>query len=278
MNVIGIHVNREKDRAGTICRDIALKIRRAYPAAEIRVFFDNEIQDTSLDDMDILFVLGGDGTLLAAARRLHGRNIPLLGINIGTLGFLTSVEVNEVDKALELLQSGGYVIEERNMLMTRFETSRTMETFIALNDVVVTKGTNGRMMKYEIFIDGNYATSFRGDGVIFSTPTGSTAYNLSAGGPILYPTLNAISMTAISPHTLGVRNLIIGGQAKIQVRVEGDLSSFQLSVDGQQNFNVGIEKTVEITDSGFKTRIIRLNGYDYFDVLRKKIVYKAQDI
>ncbi|MFB0917645.1 MAG: NAD(+)/NADH kinase [Clostridiaceae bacterium] len=277
MKVIGIGVNKEKDKDGSICSEIQSKVKDFYPDSEIIIIIDNDVNNVDLDKLDLLLVLGGDGTLLAAARKLSGRNVPILGINIGTLGFLTSIEVNEVDKALSLLKSGDYVIEERNMLKTKFSTSNTIETFIALNDVVVTKGTNGRMMKYEIFIDGNFATSFRGDGVIFATPTGSTAYNLSAGGPILYPTLNAISMTAISPHSLGVRNLIIEGQAKIEVRVEGDLSSFQLSIDGQQNFNISTDKSVEITDSGFKTRIIRLNGYDYFDVLRKKIVYKAQD-
>lgn len=277
MKVIGISVNREKDRSGDICLEIQSKVKKFYPDSEIIIIPDNDIKNEDLDRLNLLLVLGGDGTLLAAARKLSGRNVPILGINIGTLGFLTSIEVNEVDKALSLLKNEDYVIEERNMLKTTFSTSNTIETFIALNDVVVTKGTNGRMMKYEIFINGNFATSFRGDGVIFATPTGSTAYNLSAGGPILYPTLNAISMTAISPHSLGVRNLIIEGQAKIDVRVEGDLSSFQLSIDGQQNFNISTDKSVEITDSGFKTRIIRLNGYDYFDVLRKKIVYKAQD-
>lgn len=277
MKVIGISVNREKDRSGDICLEIQSKVKEFYPDSEIIIIPDNDVKNEDLDRLNLLLVLGGDGTLLAAARKLSGRNVPILGINIGTLGFLTSIEVNEVDKALSLLKNEDYVIEERNMLKTTFSTSNTIETFIALNDVVVTKGTNGRMMKYEIFINGNFATSFRGDGVIFATPTGSTAYNLSAGGPILYPTLNAISMTAISPHSLGVRNLIIEGQAKIEVRVEGDLSSFQLSIDGQQNFNISTDKSVEITDSGFKTRIIRLNGYDYFDVLRKKIVYKAQD-
>lgn len=281
MKRIGISVNREKDENGVILAEVKDKIKAHFPGAEIFTVFDNDTEGNDFGEADMLVVLGGDGTLLGAARMISGKDIPILGINIGTLGFLTSLEVTQIDEALSLLERGDYIVEERNMLKCEFSSSLPDEPFrqqfIALNDVVVTKGTNGRMMKYEIFIDGNYATSFRGDGVIFATPTGSTAYNLSAGGPILYPTLNAISMTAICPHSLGVRNLIIGGQAKIEVKVEGELGSFQLSIDGQQNFNISKDRSLLITDSGFKTKIIRLKGYDYFYILRKKIVYKAQD-
>lgn len=273
---IGLGINLDKDPEGQVNIEIQALIQKYLPWAKIRLI-DTDHPNQRLDDLDLFIVLGGDGTFLSAARLIHGRNIPMFGINIGTLGFLTAVEYSDAQKAFSLLRDGYYTIEHRHMLRTRFFADEKMEEFVAMNDVVVTKGSLGRMMTYRVYVDGHYATTFRGDGVIFATPTGSTAYNLSAGGPIVYPTINAISMTAISPHTLGVRNLVVSGDSKIMVQVKGDVASYNLSVDGQQNFNIDTFRSIEITDSGHRAHILRMDGYDYFDVLRKKIVFKAQD-
>lgn len=275
---IGLEVNPDKDPDGSSHRKIKALLYQYFPGCAIQDIKNSEAADLSLHELDIYIVLGGDGSFLSAARRIHGKNIPTMGINTGTLGFLTAVEYPDAERAFQLIRDGKYTIEHRHMLKTRFVADDQTEEFVAMNDVVVTKGSLGRILTYQVFIDGHHATTFRGDGVIFATPTGSTAYNLSAGGPIVYPTLNAISMTAISPHTLGVRNMVVAGDSKIVVRVIGDVSSYQLAVDGQQNFDVDTNRTIEISDSGHRAHIIRLDGYDYFDVLRKKIVYKAQDL
>lgn len=274
---IGIGINREKDPDGQIEQHVREKIRSYFPDAHI---FSSEINAESgeiTEIPDMYFVLGGDGTFLGAARKLHGMKIPILGINLGTLGFLTSVELSDLDHALMMLKEKKYSIEKRNMIKVSFYDGGKPSEFIAMNDVVISKGSLGRMMKYEISVDRDYAASFRGDGVIFSTPTGSTAYNLSAGGPILYPTISAITMTAIAPHSLGIRNMVLNSSSKIRVRVSGDVESFNLSVDGQRNFNIDSGRYVEVVDSGAYSMVVRLDDYDYFDVLRKKIIYKAQD-
>lgn len=275
---IGLEINREKDPNFEIEKRICHLVHKYFPDCKVRIIESNEVTEIESRGMDLYLVLGGDGTFLAAARRIHGKEIPIMGINIGTLGFLTAVEYQEAEKAFQLIRDGRYSIEHRHMVKARFIADGQAEEYVAMNDVVVTKGSLGRMLTYQVFIDGHYASTFRGDGMIFSTPTGSTAYNLSAGGPIVYPTINAISMTAISPHTLGIRNLVIDGRSTIVVRVKGDSSSYQISVDGQQNFNISSNRTIEIADSGHQAHIIRLDGYDYFDVLRQKIVYKAQDL
>ncbi|PKK39232.1 NAD kinase [Clostridiaceae bacterium JG1575] len=278
MSRIGLGINRSKDPQGGIQRAVEALLAETFPEAAVLVFDHDELVSFDAMGLDLFIVLGGDGTFLAAARQLHGLRVPMLGINLGTLGFLTAVEYQEAREAFQLLRCGAYTIEHRHMLRTRFVADGQEEEFVALNDVVVTKGSLGRMMTYEVTIDGHYAAAFRGDGLIFSTPTGSTAYNLSAGGPIVYPTINAIAMTAICPHSLGVRNMVLAGDSNILVSVKGDVSNFNLSVDGQQNFNIDALRSIEITDSGHRAHIIRLDGYDYFDVLRKKIVYKAQDL
>lgn len=278
IRAVGLNVNRDKDPDGVVLARMEQLIRSYFPDVHMQIIENSEHPEVAVEALDLFVVVGGDGTFLSAARLIHGRDIPMLGINIGTLGFLTAVEYSDAEKAFALIRDGHCSIEHRHMLKTRFFADGVMEEFVAMNDVVVTKGSLGRIMTYQIFIDGHHATSFRGDGVIFATPTGSTAYNLSAGGPIVYPTINAISMTAISPHTLGVRNMVIAGESKIVVQVSGDVAGYNLSVDGQQNFNIDTHRTIEITDSGHRAHIVRLDGYDYFDVLRKKIVYKAQDL
>lgn len=278
MKKIGIGINTEKDPEGKIEKEVIEKVGNYFKGASIKVFRNNKGLEEDFKGLSMYLVLGGDGTFLAAARKIHGIEIPILGINIGTLGFLTSVEYGDIDHALKMLVDGKYSIEKRNMIKVSFDTDNGLSELIAMNDIVVSKGSLGRMMKYEVIVDGNYATSFRGDGLIFATPTGSTAYNLSSGGSIVYPTLSAITMTAISPHSLGVRNMVLNSTAKIRVTVTGDVKSYNLAVDGQRNFNIDSGRYVEIEDSGAYSMVIRLDDYNYFDVLRRKIIYKAQDL
>lgn len=276
--VFGIAVNQDKDKDGKVKEFIINTTKEIFNDAKIVLMTLDEQDEERLDNIDIYVVLGGDGTILAAARRLHGKKIPILGVNIGHLGFLAAVEVSSYKNALELIKDKKYSIEKRTMIKASFIINGKEVKYIAMNDIVITKGSLGRILKYDVEIDKNYATSFRGDGLIFSTPTGSTAYNLSAGGPIVYPTVKAISMTAICPHTIGLRNFIINSSSKVQVSVIGDVDSYYISIDGQENFNLPINTKINITESQYYAQILRLDNYDYFDVLRKKIVNKAQDI
>lgn len=278
MLTIGLAINKEKDKDGKFREYIESVTKKVFPDSRLVILSLDENDEEKLDSLDLYIVLGGDGTILAAARRLHGRDIPILGVNIGNLGFLAAVEVSEYERALLMIKDKKYSKEKRTMLKANFSKNGKEVTLIAMNDIVITKGSLGKILKYEISIDGNYATSFRGDGVIFSTPTGSTAYNLSAGGPIVYPTVKAISMTAICPHTLGLRNMIINSTSHTRINVTGGTDSYFISVDGQENFNIPIDTPIYITESGYFANILRLDDYDYFDVLRKKIVFKAQDL
>ena len=278
MITFGIAINKDKDKNGLIKKSITETTLRVFPDSKVVILNLDESDDKILSDLSYYIVLGGDGTILAAARRLNGRNIPILGVNIGHLGFLAAVEITEYEKALKLIKNKKYSIEKRTMLKASFKRGEKTVNMVAMNDIVITKGSLGKIMKYEIFIDGNYATSFRGDGLILATPTGSTAYNLSAGGPIVYPTVSAIAITAICPHTLGLRNMIVNASSKIQVVVSSDLDRYFISVDGQENSNIPMETPIVVTESEHSANILRLDDYDYFDVLRRKIVNKAQDI
>lgn len=276
--IFGIAINKDKDKTGEIKKSIIETTNKVFPDSEIRIMNLDEKDNLLLDGMDCYIVLGGDGTILAAARRLHGTEIPILGVNIGHLGFLAAIEINEYEEALKLVKEKKYQIEKRTMIKAFLNNKGVSEEFIAMNDIVITKGSLGKIMRYEISIDNNYATGFRGDGIILATPTGSTAYNLSAGGPIVYPTVKAISMTAICPHTLGLRNFIINSSSLIEVSVFADVDSYFISIDGQENFNISTDTKIYITESKHHANIVRLDGYDYFNVLRQKIVYKAQDL
>lgn len=278
MITFGIAVNKDKDKHGTLKKSIIKTTEKLFPDSRIIILNLDETDDIYLDDLDYYIVLGGDGTILAAARRLSGRNVPILGVNIGHLGFLAAVESSEYENALNMIKNGKFSVEKRTMIKASYIREGKEVNVVAMNDIVITKGSLGKIMKYEICIDGNYATSFRGDGVIFATPTGSTAYNLSAGGPIVYPTVRALAVTAICPHTLGLRNMIVNADSIIKVTVESELDRYFISVDGQENSSIPISTPIFITESEHSANILRLDDYDYFDVLRKKIVYKAQDL
>jgi len=223
-------------------------------------------------DADALVVLGGDGTLLAASHAVQ-KPIPVLGVNFGSLGFLTEITLAELYPALEGVLAGTYRYEERRMLhaVVRRE-GRPESTGDVLNDVVITKAAFSRIIELEVYVDGVFVSSFRADGLIISSPTGSTAYNLAAGGPILHPLLPAIVLTPICPHMLSNRPLVLGDGVTIEVRLrdarDGDV---QITLDGQKGFPLAPRDTVTVTRSAHAIRLVKAPERNYFEVLRTKL-------
>jgi NAD+ kinase len=221
---------------------------------------------------DLLIVLGGDGTMLAGARLMENRSAPILGVNIGGLGFLTEVTPEEIYKALENVFNDAYAVEERLMLRSRImRHGQQVGGASVLNDVVVSKGTLTRMVQMEVRINSQFVTGLRGDGLIIATPTGSTAYSLSSGGPILYPSLHALMLTPICPHTLTNRPIVIPQDVQVEVvvtsREEGAMATF----DGQVGIGLRHEDTIEVRASERYAKLIRFPERTFYAVLREKL-------
>jgi len=222
---------------------------------------------------DALVVLGGDGTLLAASQLLEKRSIPVLGVNFGSLGFLTEIALGELFAALQGLLDDRYSYDERRLLRaTVRRPGRPDVTRDVLNDVVITKAAASRIIELDVGLDGAFVSTFRADGLIVSSPTGSTAYNLAAGGPILHPALPALVLTPICPHMLTNRPLVVGDASTIEVRlVEARDVEVHVSFDGQQGSTLTTEDVVSVTRSPRVLRLVRAPARDYFEVLRTKL-------
>jgi NAD+ kinase len=221
---------------------------------------------------DVLLVLGGDGTMLNAARLSGERSIPILGVNMGGLGFLTEVRLENLYPSLERVFANDFVLDERLMLRTHIHRhGETVAQGVVLNDVVISKGTLARMIELKIAIQGRFVTNLRGDGLIVSSPTGSTAYSLSAGGPIIDPAVQSLILTPICPHTLTHRPLIVPGNAEIDVTLTSKDDGAMATLDGQVGVAISQGDAVVIQTSEHRTRLIRFPESNYYDVLREKL-------
>lgn len=221
---------------------------------------------------DVFLVLGGDGTMLNAARLAGERGIPILGVNMGGLGFLTEVRLENLYPSLERVFANDYVLDQRLMLKTRVHRhGETVTQGGVLNDVVISKGTLARMIELKIEIQGQFVTNLRGDGLIVSTPTGSTAYSLSAGGPIIDPAVQSLILTPICPHTLTHRPLIVPAQAEISVTLTSKDDGAMATLDGQVGVALSQGDSIEIQQSEHRTQLIRFPETRYYEVLREKL-------
>jgi NAD+ kinase len=221
--------------------------------------------------VDLLLVLGGDGTLLSMARLVGDLGVPILGVNLGGLGFLTALTVEELFPALDALLADGLVIEERMMLAARvFRQGERLGEYVALNDVVITKSAMSRIINLEVAVEGAFATGYRADGLIVSTPTGSTAYCLSAGGPIVFPTMDAIVLTPICSHTLTNRPIVVPGTLPIEVKLLSD-QDVMLTLDGQVGLALKQSDVVQITPAAARIRLLWPPQKHFFSVLRTKL-------
>jgi NAD+ kinase len=280
IKTVGLVVKQDRAEAITVARALAHLLhtekRTAITEPEVAVAIGAEPLERHhlAAKADLIVVLGGDGTLLGVARLVAGRSTPILGVNLGGLGFLTEVTTKEAKDALERILKGKYEVDPRIMLEASVERGsqpeKHDETFQALNDIVISKGPLGRMLQLEVLAGHQPFCSYRADGLIISTPTGSTAYSLSAGGPIVYPTLNAILLAPICPHTLSNRPVVLPDSFEVEVRVKTPDHDTTFIVDGQESAQLGPTDSIRIKRGPYQVSLIR-SEHAYFEIWRDKL-------
>lgn len=278
MRRIGIILKKGRSEALEILKDFIpwLESRGIESYLEPELASDLKVKSVEKERMpsivNLIVVFGGDGTMLSVARLAKGKNVPILGINLGGLGFITEINKDELFEAFELVLEGKYFIEERIMLDAFvYRQDTRIANFTVLNDVVINKGALARIIDLETYVNRGYVTKFKSDGLIISTPTGSTAYSLSAGGPILYPTLSCIIITPICPHTLTHRSIVLPDSCVIDVVLTSVSEDVVLTLDGQVGFSLHKDDRIEVSKSDFKTQVLVLPHRDYFQILRTKL-------
>jgi NAD+ kinase len=224
------------------------------------------------DLADMVLVLGGDGTILQVARSLVGSGLPIIGINLGDMGFLTAMEISELNKGLQQVLAGEYEVQNRMMLSAKVvRGGKEMASYEALNDIVISKGPFSRIIELFTYINHDFLEKFPGDGVIISTPTGSTGYSLSAGGPIVNPALNVIIITPICPHLLHHRSVIVHEEDEIRMKVLTRHAEVVLTVDGQMGFTLQNEDEVVVKNSKNKTKLVNFKDKTFYNLLHYKL-------
>ena len=225
--------------------------------------------DTLCQRSDILVCVGGDGTLISLTRRSYAWHKPILGINAGTLGFLADINPQEIESFIDKLFSGEYRIDERMMIEACLQNGKKRRVMYAFNDIVISRPTISKMVKVDAYIDKKWFNTYYGDGLIVSTPTGSTAYNLAAGGPVTFPLTDAFILTPICPHSLTQRPLVIPADFEIEIKTPQKESL--VIVDGQEQYPFGPDDTLVIKKAAIGARLIHRIERNYFDVLREKL-------
>ncbi len=224
------------------------------------------------EEADLIVVLGGDGTMISTARLTGKREILVLGINYGSLGYLTEFRIEEMYDALNSIFEGNFAIETRVMLdVEHWRDNKKLAKGRVLNDVVINKAALARIIEIEVELNGQYVNSFRADGLIVSTPTGSTAYNLSAGGPIVFPSMNAVVLTPICPFTLTNRPIVMPDNAEITLKLINNSEDVVLTLDGQVGYELKPQDVVRIRKSATSFNLVQPPNRNYFDVLRNKL-------
>jgi NAD+ kinase len=276
VDTISIVARPEKPEAEVLAR----QLKERYPDCVVLVeeHFGKRLGWAHVSDAelghraDVMVVLGGDGTLIHAARILRGRQVPILGVNLGSLGFLTEIPVAEAFTTLDALFAGTAKTDSRMKLTCRL--TRGQKVILdeeVLNDVVINKSAVARMTDQEVYFDGAFVANYKADGVIFSTPTGSTAYSLSAGGPIVHPSIDCVMVTPICPHTLTQRPIVVPGDQVVRVVLPGAVSDVHLSVDGAVGKALKQGDRIEVQRSPNRVRLVKNASLDYFAVLREKL-------
>ena len=285
MKRIGIIVKRNKPETVTIVKNLVEWLR----PKKIEVYIEEEmgnllspflsgpylnpIERKELPNhVEMIIVLGGDGTLLSVARQVWNHDIPILGVNLGGLGFLTEISLEELYGILERVIQGDFKTDERDVLSAAvIRKGERIVEFTVLNDAAINKGALARIIDLEISINGEYLTTFQSDGLIISTPTGSTAYNLSAGGPIVYPSLHTVVITPICPHTLTNRPIVIPNDVEVRALLESKQQEVILTLDGQQGFPLEFKDVVQVRKAEGRILLIKSPHRNYFELLREKL-------
>lgn len=268
-----IVTNDGKDKDGSVTERICQRLKKA---GKVCLFARKDKQkkicpESVPEDADCAIAIGGDGTLIEVARTLK-KEAPILGVNMGTLGYLTEVEVSDLDAALTQVLEGDYTTEKRMMLKGSFEGRKPD---VALNDIVVSRKGDLRVIHFDLYVNGNLLNSYASDGIIVSTPTGSTAYNLSAGGPILEPDASMIVITPICSHALNTSSIVLSSEDEIVIEVgegrDGRMEEVYVTFDGADMVELRTGDRVTITKSGRVTRLMKLNKVSFMEILRRKM-------
>lgn len=284
---VGLIVNDEKDCNLEITQKLIDNLRKndieVFASKKIAVRFNQpekiNILSSPYNQINMVFSLGGDGTLLRAARLVASHGIPICGVNLGGLGFLTQIGIQEVNDYLRCILENAYQIEERMMLSGYIlRDEKKIGKFHCLNDIVLAKKLFARMIHLETYINEEYVIHYAADGLIVSTATGSTAYSLSAGGPIVHPSIKSIIITPICPHTLSARALVIHHNDIFKVIVRSKGKDVMLTVDGQQGFDIKEGDIIVIQESKYKTKLVTFQEKSFYGILRKKLKWSGRVI
>jgi NAD+ kinase len=284
---IGLLANPEKPLSRAVVREAARLIRRAGRSivcdASTAQFAGAPFQQAAgpasvARQSDLVLVFGGDGTMLRIVREMNGATTPILGINMGRLGFLTAVPSNELKEALAKLWNNDFYIESRPLIEGLGATQGKKIHLRALNDIVITRGAEPRMIELAVAVNGEALTRYRCDGLIVSSPTGSTAYSLSAGGAIISPDAQVFALTPICPHTLSNRSLIIGLGAEITVKVVSEKVDTNATADGQVRVDLACGDVITMRRSKRSVRLLHPGGSSFFDTLRRKLHWSGSNL
>lgn len=280
MRRVGIITNPQKDCKLKITSSIIAWLEQnnceVYTEKSLAELLGRQLvlhyDNIKLENIDFIIVLGGDGTILDVAGKILDSDIPILGVNMGRLGFLAEVEVNDVFDMLSNIMLGKYCIEERLMLKTELYNDGILQkTLYSLNEIGISRGTLPRIITIDAYINGNYVNTYNADGVIVATPTGSTAYSLSAGGPIVGPTNNIMLLTPICPHSLNSRTIVVAENDTIKLVVGESREELFVTSDSQQYEKLKSGDFLVVKKASFKTKLIKVSGLSFYDVLRVKL-------
>lgn len=276
MKTIALIAKPKKAEAAQLAR----QLKAAHPTLEflVEAHFAEQLGwvATGADELreraELVIVLGGDGTLIHAARTLRGRPVPILGVNLGSLGFMTEIPVADALATLDQVLKGTSKIASRMKLSCKLiRDGKVILEDEVLNDIVIAKSALARIADHETWLDGAYVATFKADGVIFSTPTGSTAYSLSAGGPIVHPSIDCVVVTPICPHALTQRPIVIPADQPLRVQLTSEISDVYLTIDGQAGQALKLGDRLEVMKSESRVLLVRNPNIDYFGVLRTKL-------
>lgn len=277
---LGIIPNTDKDKDLTVTGNILLWfadkdaeiLLEPHVAEKLKYKNPGCSRDEIYSSSDMVIVLGGDGTILNISRQSAQYDVPIFGINLGHLGFLAESEIGDMYLSLDRIMKGEYVIEKRMMLKALIEDGKNSgREILALNDFSITKAMTSRMISFSIFINDSFFELYYADGIVISSPTGSTAYSLSAGGPIVTPELNVLIITPICPHTIHNRSIVVSDKDEVKIEICDGNPEVMLSVDGQDSYKLNSGKVVKIRSSSCVTNLVKLKQRSFFDVLRRKI-------
>lgn len=280
IKTIGLVLNTKKDNSLKVSKKMIDLIRKKDldyllekdSAQQLDLNHKRASYEKLREKADLIILFGGDGTFLHTSLNFIGTGIPLMGINLGRIGFLTEIETNELDEALDAIIADNYRIEKRNTLkISLIRNDKKIKERHAINDVVINRAADGEMLKIDMLINEEFVNSYRGDGIIVSTPTGSTAYSFSAGGPIINPQVKALLITPLCPHAVHVKPMVISDQEVIEIKADGQKDKIFLTADGRDSVKIRSDDIIEIKSSEKEISLVKFPDRTFYTILRNKM-------